>query len=232
MLDARNLMRLHVQTLFTADHRGRLLRVNDGSGGRAPRFFLGCTVGGNVWAARHDLDEDSTRELEALAAAEPPCPDAEPNADRVALYIDLLARRQPVERVWTGPTYRFPDSLPRPDGAIEVTPANVEVLRPHLDAWSEDVASGLLVTAALEEGRAVSVCASVRTSVRAEEAGVETHPSFRSRGYAAHAVTAWASRLRTAGRIPLYSTSWENESSRRLARRLGLIQYGSVLHVT
>jgi hypothetical protein len=32
--------------------------------------------------------------------------------------------------------------------------------------------------------------------------------------------------------VPLYSTSWENEPSRTLAKTLGLIQYGVDLHIT
>jgi hypothetical protein len=34
------------------------------------------------------------------------------------------------------------------------------------------------------------------------------------------------------GLVPLYSTSWKNEPSRAVARRLGLIQYGVDLHIT
>jgi hypothetical protein len=32
--------------------------------------------------------------------------------------------------------------------------------------------------------------------------------------------------------IPLYSTSWQNQASLALARKLGLIQYGADLHIT
>ena len=39
----RELMRLHIATLFTRDDHGRLVRVNESSGAPAPRFFLGRT---------------------------------------------------------------------------------------------------------------------------------------------------------------------------------------------
>jgi predicted GNAT family acetyltransferase len=81
-------------------------------------------------------------------------------------------------------------------------------------------------------GRAVSVCGSVRISDRADEAGVETHPDFRGRGHALAAVWAWAQAVRNSGRVPLYSTSWSNMQSRRVAEKLGLVQYGTVVHVT
>jgi predicted GNAT family acetyltransferase len=76
------------------------------------------------------------------------------------------------------------------------------------------------------------VCGSVRISDRADEAGVETHPDFRGRGHALAAVWAWAQAVRNSGRVPLYSTSWSNMPSRRVAEKLGLVQYGTVVHVT
>lgn len=36
--------------------------------------------------------------------------------------------------------------------------------------------------------------------------------------------------MRELDRVPLYSTSWENRPSRALAKRLGLIEFGSPAH--
>jgi predicted GNAT family acetyltransferase len=82
------------------------------------------------------------------------------------------------------------------------------------------------------DGRAVAVCCTVRQTSEAHEAGVETVPAFRGCGYAAQVVTAWASAVRERGQVPLYSTSWQNEASRAVARKLGLIQFGNDLHIT
>jgi len=86
--------------------------------------------------------------------------------------------------------------------------------------------------AIIEDGRAASLCASVRKTAAAHEAGVETAPSYRGRGHAARAATAWALAVRTMGLVPLYSTSWRNEASRAVARKLGLIHFGNDLHIT
>ena len=38
---------------------------------------------------------------------------------------------------------------------------------------------------------------------------------------------AWAREVRASGRVPLYSTSWTNTASLAVARRLGVVQFGT-----
>ncbi|HEX9962676.1 MAG TPA: GNAT family N-acetyltransferase, partial [Pyrinomonadaceae bacterium] len=85
--------------------------------------------------------------------------------------------------------------------------------------------------ALVKENRAVSVCRSVRITTEAHEAGVETLPEFRGKGYAEDVAAEWALRVRAAGAIPLYSTSWENYASRAVARKLRLKCYGADFHI-
>jgi predicted GNAT family acetyltransferase len=56
--------------------------------------------------------------------------------------------------------------------------------------------------------------------------------NVRRRGYAAQVVTAWAATVRDIGRVPLYSTPWQNEASLAVAHRLSLLKFGSDLHLT
>jgi predicted GNAT family acetyltransferase len=72
----------------------------------------------------------------------------------------------------------------------------------------------------------------VRVTPTAHEAGVETPKQFRGRGYGGQVVAAWASAVRSLGCIPLYSTSWQNVASQAVAHKLGLVQYGTDLHIT
>jgi len=78
----------------------------------------------------------------------------------------------------------------------------------------------------------VALCRSARGAPGAAvEAGVETAPAWRGRGHGAAALAGWAERVRRSGRVPLFSTTWENVAARALARRLGLRLYGEDLHL-
>lgn len=229
---ARELMRLQVGALFTQSSRGRLLGANVPSGGPAPRFFLGRTSDGNLCWLGRDIDDELAAELEALCEAERTGFETEPHSNRDRPFIDRLSREAPTTRIWAGPVFVVPANVPGSSTAVRVIPDNIAVLSPYLEAWREDVAAGTPTAAVITGDNAVSVCASVRITARAHEAGVETHPDFRRLGHAAQAVAAWANMVRERGGVPLYSTSWSNRPSRGLARKLRLVQFGSDLHIT
>ena len=230
MLRDRELMELHVEALFAHDDHGRLLHVNDPNAADAPRFFLGRTAGGSVMRFRRGTTKDLERELKAAAVAMHAAPPLDAPID-AAPYQAILDRSAPSGEIWTGPAFTFPSSLPERVQAFRVTPANSHVLEAHLAPWIPDVTTCEPMIAVAVDGQAVAVCASVRRTRKAHEAGVETVVAFRRRGYAASAATEWARAVREEGRIPLYSTSWKNEASRALARKLGLLPFGSDLHI-
>ena len=217
-------MRLRPAVLFTVDRERRLLRVNEPGGAEAPRFYLGRTPEGHTWRVRHDVPSETAEELTALCREEPlgePLPPLPVNLDR---YRECLDRSAPVRRQWAGPAFRFPKALPHSPRAFQVTSA--EVLERDFPEWVADVPYRQPFLALQDAGRVVSLCCSVRIGPLAHEAGVETHPSFRGRGFASQVVTAWAAAVRQAGACPVYSTSWENTASQAVAVRLGLVQFG------
>jgi hypothetical protein len=232
MLNVKDLMRLHVEALFTCDDAGDLLAVNEPGGVPAPRFFLGRTAEGNIWRFRHDVDAALARDLSALCESLPTGLPVEADLSKLGPFIAGLAREEPVRRTEGGPAFFFPSEPSGLQIAVRVTSDNATVLSPYLEEWRNDVSACSPMLVVLEGGKAVSLCGSVRLTAQAHEAGVETHADFRGRGYAARAVSAWASAVREIDRIPLYSTSWENKSSRALAKKLGLIQYGADLNIT
>ena len=54
--------------------------------------------------------------------------------------------------------------------------------------------------------------------------------SARARGVSA--VAGWATAVEKTGAIPLYSTSWKNIASQKVAERLGLSMFGVDFHIT
>jgi hypothetical protein len=231
-MDDRELMRIHVEALFARDDHGDLVRVNEPNGGVAPRFFLGRTTHGDMWWFRHDVAPDVRAELEAAIRGDNDQGSAIESPIDPTPYQAILARSAPVERGEVGPAFAFPESLPQTANATHVTDANAELLTPHLSPWLPDVRLSQPLFVVTCDDHAVSVCGSVRQTAEAYEAGVETGVAYRGRGFAASAVAAWAAAVREIGRVPLYSTSWQNTASQAVARKLALIQFGSDLHIT
>jgi hypothetical protein len=230
MPDHRDLMRWHVEALFTHDHAGRLERVNDPGGAPAPLFFLGHTPDGPLWRARTDLRDDTVQALERavrrLSSTDLDAPiDPSP-------FVEILASEMPVRRIWTGPAFVLPHVISSSTTTRRVTEANVERLRRHLHEWIPDLGACDPMTMLEVDGEAVSICASVRRTPAAHEAGVETTVSCRGHRYAAQVVASWGALVRAMGAQPLYSTSWQNEASRSVARQLSMIQVGNDLHIS
>jgi len=206
--------------------------VNEPGGAPAPRFFAGRTANGMLVRFRHDVAHDLRRELEAALAHDPNLDIAFNAPIDPSRHAEILARSAPVTKTWTGPAFHFPEALRATAKAIAVDQSNAQLLAPLLSEWLPDVETHRPMYVLPVDGKGVSVCCSVRRTAMAHEAGVETASACRGRGYAASVVTAWASAVRATGGVPLYSTSWQNEASRALARKLGLICFGSDVHIT
>ena len=225
------LMRIHVATLFNCDSDSRILSLRRpwSRPGGPPRFFMGRTHGNNVWLFRHDIPDDLTHELEVLCLSEP-------SANRlmrppgIATEIRAaLQTRGPITREYRGPAYLIPERTQAPTDGVLITKEKGRMLEagfswmiPHLMA-GVDIGP---ITAAVVNGSAVSICYCARLSALGAEAGVETLEAVRGRGYATAAVAAWATATRRRELLPLYSTSWENVASQRVAEKVGAVCYG------
>jgi GNAT superfamily N-acetyltransferase len=219
-------MELQVETLYRCDPDGRLRCVNEPGDPIAPRFFMGRTPGGNLWRFTHDLPDDLVQALEQLCRAEPVSDDLASPPQHYAAVRAALHTHALIVSEFRGPAYRTPADIQPLPGAILATQASVQIL----ERWFSDIlpywGAAQPVAAVVEQGAAVAVCFCSRVTARAAEAGVETIPAFRGRGYAAAAVTTWAAEVRRRGLLPLYSTSWDNLASQGVARKLGMQRYG------
>lgn len=226
------LMELQARTLFVHDDAGRLIRPNEPSNAPAPRFFLGRTAAGNIWRARCDLPDDVAAVLESLAASEPVTADVREAPANLERYRATLATQAPIAYTYHGPAYYFPADIEAPLNTLYVTADEKNLLRRGFPSLLAEIKARQPCAAVAEGGHAVSICCSARITNEAAEAGVETIEAFHGRGYATRAVAAWALAVRAMGRIPLYSTSWDNLASQGVARKLGLVMYGTDFHLT
>ena len=225
----RDWLDLHLDALFLHDDRGRMVARNALDPEPVPRFFLGRTADGNRWRFRDDVPDDVVARLDALCEEEPAPADLREPPRHDARYREALAGHGPVTETWSGPAYRFPATLPPVDASVvALTRENATLLQGgDLEPWLEDIGRSEPLVAFVREGRALSVCGSVRITPEAHEAGVETSADARGHGFAVAVVAAWAQAVRKRGAEPLYSTSWDNAASRAVARKLALIPYAS-----
>jgi hypothetical protein len=152
-------------------------------------------------------------------------------ADR---YVSLLGCRfasghqaETKTRQSDGPAFTFPDSVAQSGDVVVVE--DERLLEHNFRGWvpGEIAAGRSPVLAVVEDGHPVSVCFCARRSDVAAEAGLDTAPAYRGRGFGPRVTAAWALAIRASGRIPLYSTSWTNDASLAVARKLSLVAYAS-----
>jgi hypothetical protein len=159
--------------------------------------------------------------------SEPPVSDSPSAPRQQASYETLLAECGGPVPAASGPTYWLRSRPTIESTAIEVTFAQSALLHGTLDDWIPDLQFRRPFFVSVAANRAVAVCASVRIGEGADEAGVETAEGYRNLGHAANAVCAWANFVLASGKIPLYSTTWENSASQGVARKLGFELFGT-----
>lgn len=216
-MDDQKLDRL-VEAMFKHDQRGRLV-------GAAPLLHVVRTADGAICRCHANMPDSTAAHVMAIASS----PRGRPGAwaDEYAQYMSFAAGVSTVTSVRAGPLFCFPESLADYPDCVSVGRGNSHLLRGGLDEWVEDTENGALMVAALVDGRAVSVCATVKSSGTVHCAGVETALSYRGRGLAERVVTGWAKLVRANGAEPYYATTFDNIASQKVAARLGLTLIGS-----
>jgi RimJ/RimL family protein N-acetyltransferase len=224
-LDELELMRLRLAVDYTFDERGRMLKTNeplDVARADAPDLVVGFAGGQRILLAGAGLADDLVDRLNAI-------PTAHIAEDQASTHVAHIERLLASAGQWTrggGPVYRFSDTPSPNEMAVEITEENRDILSKHFH-WLDDEFGGWgTAFAAVRDGVAVSLCFSSRLDDRSAEAGLETVPGYRGQGLAALVTQSWAASVHASGRIPFYSTSFDNTASQAVARKLGLIQIG------
>lgn len=239
------LMARQARALFHHDDRGRIDLVADTTLTRAerepaPRFFLGRTPVGNLWRIGAGVDDSLAAALDALCRTEPPLAEVGIDTGEPGIAAQVRALLGPAEES-RGPSGVIPvqpadrsASAGRAEAAgraAVMTASHAALLRPSFPWTAQRVGRGASepVAAVVVDGHAVCVCATARWSEEPgglAEAGVDTVEAYRRRGFAVEACQVWAEAVRASGRLPAYSTSWDNLASRSVAATLGVEFFG------
>lgn len=207
---------LQLETLFELNHNRRILSTREPNSSPGPAFSLIRTAVDRAWAVRADVPNDIAEQLAFLGEEEQPLSDLQVPPTHANRYLSLLPGT-----VTSGPAFAFPDFLPASPDVIAIE--DVRLLQCSFPGWLDDELPGRSpVMAVMQRDQVMSVCFCARRSQAAAEAGVETAAPFRGQGLALRVTTAWARAVRTSGRLPIYSTSWSNQSSLAVARKLSL----------
>jgi hypothetical protein len=210
-----------VDRMVGADTRGRLT-------GSGPQLYVFRTTDAVLCRCHTDLSTEVVESLERISHSQRGRQRDWPR--EYGQYLMALASVGPVRAVRAGLLYRVVD--PPSDGmATQITQANADLLRGGLEEWRPDVEAGRLIYAAIVDGRAVAICASVNSVDGAHAAGVETLPSHRRRGLAVHAVASWACAVLRMNATPFYGATFDNLASQGVARRLSMNLVGAEFSV-
>ena len=128
------------------------------------------------------------------------------------------------DKLGVGPAFYAATDPPSGGSPIAIHEANEHYLK---DDYLQEGEIGFVQPcyAVVVDDHAISVCVTVRRASHSVEAGVDTEPESRGKGYAGQVTAAWISAARSEGLIPFYSTESENHASQRVAVKLGLIQF-------
>lgn len=218
------LMTIQASTLFLLNEENRIIGINERNQTSSPAFFIGKTKDSIHPYFHIDLPQRIVDELQHSL---------EETINLIEL-CKIIEKYKRVKAMWIGPAYTFSHVLTHPkETKIEViNESNTHLLGSHYSNLIGELEDRKPIVGYIINEEAVSVCCSARRSSKAAEASLMTIEPFRGKGLAQKVVHAWASELTRQGLIPLYSTSWDNLGSQKVAYKLGLHPFGMDFHIS
>ncbi|WP_193726925.1 GNAT family N-acetyltransferase [Paenibacillus guangzhouensis] len=214
-------MKIQTRTLYRLNTEGRLTGINEGDDSGAPLLFIGKTRD-SIQAYFHELAPESL--VEELQ-------DSIHDPVSISLLCRTIEQYRPIQRIWMGPAYVYSGNLLQEieelEHVVHITGNNLYLLDMHFADLQDGVETKSPIIGYVVNGQAVSVCCSARTSDTASEASLYTAEAYRGQGLAALVVRRWCHQIHAEGRIALYSTSWDNISSQRIAQKCNFTPYGA-----
>ena len=212
----------HVRSLYVHNQADDIIAINQWDGGTVPFFHYTWWRDGYIYRFREDLPADLRDEFRAMFASEDlsrDCFSAPRHAEACAQHLATFGQ---INTTWHGLAFYRMEPLTLSVQPTKSIGADAEsMLNGDLAPWRPDLEHRSPFVVALEDSEAAAVCASVRITDAAHQAGLETKPSQRRRGYGSAAVRRWTNEVLDLGALPIYSTSRQNLASQKLAKALG-----------
>ena len=226
-------LNLHISALYTHDKRGDIVGINQWDGGTVPLFHYAWCASGYELRFRHDLPTHLRTALTEQVSKEDLNRDCSSGPVHASTYQSLVSEHARIKNIWHGLAYWRQTAVPLSRQRTRLLhPGDEELLCDDLEAWRPDLGQRDPFVVAHNTEQAISVCASVRITEHAHEAGVETMHAYRRGGYGDAAVRRWTNEVLSLGAVPIYSTSKDNLASQRLANRVGYELIGYDYYIT
>lgn len=228
------LLRRHADVLFRMDGNEWLIGLNEPGDDPAPRLFLARGTASHLIWFRADVSAETIEACRTIAKDLPYWDGEEPSSSLYDPLRTAVANKASIVSESIGPAYRFGE---RVDVRLDVEARVIDETLAHLleryfPYTRLELVSRSPVIGVVLDGWVVSACYSARQRPTACEAGVATEEPYRGRGLAPLVVSAWRDAVENGGREPLFSTSWDNQASRAVARKLRLIPYADTFSLT
>ncbi len=225
----RQLFARRPELLYRCTPRGNLLGQNEPGepdNSSAPPFYICYRTGTYLYRLKESLPKRRKDRL-AFMISRLPTPKSNHDQRFEEMVLEIASAAGADAKIEFGPAYYVPVLHQRPTTVVQLEDQGTCRLRGRFSCLRGKLALVQPCMAQLVNQQVASVCRTVRRSSTVSEAGVETMPRYRGRGYGRETVAAWAGRVWQDGQIPCYSTTWKNKASLSIARKLGMIQFAT-----
>lgn len=223
----------HASVLFEFNVQRRITRINESDPETAaPLVFVALGFTSNLALFRDDVPEQIALEITAELGTLPAWNGTrtDPAAfDPIRSIVENW--RQDIEESH-GPAFRFEVITDASVETVLIDASNDHLLAANFPYTRSVLAERSPVVGVVRNGAVVSACYSARSNDEAAEAGVDTIAEYRGQGFAVSVVEDWARATVAAGLVPLYSTSWQNQSSLSVAKKLDLEVYADTWSIS
>jgi hypothetical protein len=236
----KDLLRLHIEALFTFDICSKMVSINEpwDKSKPAPSLYIGKTVDGEIICRfGSKIQPAAINELEYYLKKE--AENKKAGSKFLEKYKEILKSVNHAEEI----AYYFDcDNLYFSSNTSEscreektvdmvcekITESNIEeYVLADFEWLREEIKYSQPCYGIISGGKVLSICRSVRITNEAHEAGIETSKEYRGKGFAKKVLVLWAIDVKNSGCVPLYSTSKGNASSQGLAEKTSLKKIGT-----